>query len=137
MNIEFMNALSEIENEKGIKKEVLVEAIEMALISAYKKHYGNAQNARVDIDSETGEIKVFEIKNIVEEVEDEDTEITYGQPKNQNPPYEIGDVNQKQVTPKQSGGSQRRPQNRLSCSGSAKRNAALYTINIPKRKTIF
>lgn len=103
MNIEFMNALSEIENEKGIKKEVLVEAIEMALISAYKKHYGNAQNARVDIDSESGEIKVFEIKNIVEEVEDEDTEITLGEAKKENPTYEIGDVYEVEVTPKEFG----------------------------------
>jgi N utilization substance protein A len=103
MNIEFMNALSEIENEKGIKKEVLVEAIELALISAYKKHYGNAQNARVDIDSETGEIKVFEIKNIVEEVEDEDTEITLAEAKKENPRYEIGDVYEIEVTPKEFG----------------------------------
>ncbi len=103
MNVEFMNALQEIENEKGIKKEVLVEAIEMALISAYKKHYGSTQNARVEIDSETGEIRVFEVRDVVEEVEDEDTQITLEAARKLNLKYEIGDVYEIEVTPKEFG----------------------------------
>jgi N utilization substance protein A len=103
MNVEFMNALNEIENEKGIQKEVLIEAIEMALISAYKKHYGNTQNARVDIDGETGEIKVFEVKNIVEEIEDPDTEITLEDAQKADPTYGVGDVYELEVTPKEFG----------------------------------
>jgi transcription termination/antitermination protein NusA len=103
VNVEFMNALAEIENEKGIKKEVLVEAIEMALISAYKKHYGSTQNARVEIDSDTGEIRVFEVRDIVEEIEDEDAQITLEDAKKLNPGYEIGDVYEVEVTPKEFG----------------------------------
>ncbi len=103
MNVEFMNALNEIENEKGIKKEVLIEAIEMALISAYKKHYGNTQNARVDIDGETGEIRVFEVKDIVEEVEDPDVEISLEDAQKLDPTYSAGDVYELEVTPKEFG----------------------------------
>lgn len=103
MNVEFMNALTDIENEKGIKKEVLVEAIELALISAYKKHYGSTQNARVEIDSETGEIRVYEVRDIVEEVEDDDTQITLEAARKLNPRYEIGDVYEIEVTPKEFG----------------------------------
>jgi N utilization substance protein A len=103
MNVEFINALNEIENDKGIKKEVLIEAIEMALISAYKKHYGNTQNARVDIDGETGEIKVFEVKNIVDEVEDPDVDISLEDARKVNPTYIVGDVYEVEVTPKEFG----------------------------------
>jgi len=103
MNVEFMSALSEIESEKGIKKEVLIEAIEVALISAYKKHYGNMQNARVDIDGETGEIRVFEVKDIVEEVEDPDVQITLEEAQKVDPTYSVGDVYEVEVTPKEFG----------------------------------
>ena len=56
MNAEFMNALEDLEREKGISKEILIDAIETALISAYKRNFGITQNARVTIDQETGEI---------------------------------------------------------------------------------
>lgn len=59
MNEDFISALEELENERGIKKEVLLDAIENALISAYKRHFGITQNARVTIDDTTGEVHVL------------------------------------------------------------------------------
>ena len=59
MNAEFINALNELEEEKGISKEVLLDAIKTALVAAYKRDFGMSQNARVDIDETTGVLKVF------------------------------------------------------------------------------
>ena len=66
MNMEFVEALDDIARSKGIDMEVLLEAIEAALISAYKKNFGSLQNARVEINRLTGEIKVFARKEVVE-----------------------------------------------------------------------
>ena len=56
MNAELLRALDQIEEEKGIGKEVIIEAIEAALLSAYKKNYGaSAQNMRIEVDRETGQ----------------------------------------------------------------------------------
>ena len=71
MNSEFMIAIEDLEKEKGISKDILIEAIESALVSAYKKIYGTSQNVRVDINRETGDINVLMRMDIVEEVEDE------------------------------------------------------------------
>lgn len=103
MNTEFMEALSDLEHDKGIKKDILLEAIETALISAYKRHFGTDQNARVEIDGDTGEIKVFAVKNVVDEVEDEETEISVEDARAINPKYEAGDVLETEVTPRDFG----------------------------------
>jgi len=103
MNVDFMNALNDLEHEKGIKKDVLLEAIEMALISAYKRHFGNNENARVEIDPDTGEIRVFAIKRVVEEIEEEGAEITVEEAREINPAYEAGDTLETEVTPKEFG----------------------------------
>jgi len=70
VNAEFIGALEQIEDEKGIAKEVLLDAIEAALISAYRRNFGSAQNVRVEIGRDTGEIKVYARKTIVEKVTD-------------------------------------------------------------------
>ncbi|MEG0585836.1 MAG: transcription termination factor NusA [Christensenellaceae bacterium] len=103
MNTEFMEALSDLEHDKGIKKDILLEAIECALISAYKRHFGSNQSARVEIDGDTGEIKVYAIKNVVVEIEDSETEITVEEAKKINAAYEAGDTLQTEVTPKDFG----------------------------------
>ena len=105
MNAEFMNALEELESERGIQKAVLLEAIELALISAYKKHYGSTLNARVDIDETTGEIKVYEIRDVVEEIDEEnqDTQISLADAQQIDPMLQVGQVYQKEVTPKEFG----------------------------------
>ena len=76
MNKEFINAINDLVKEKGISKEVLIEAIESALVSAYKKNYGTSQNVRVNIDREDGDVDVLMRRDVVDEVEDEFTEIS-------------------------------------------------------------
>ena len=63
MNSEFIDALYILEKERGINKEILIEAVENALISAYKRNYMNATNVRVEIDNDTGVVKVYVQKN--------------------------------------------------------------------------
>ena len=62
----FLEALTELEKEKGVSKESVLEAIEMAMLAAYKKNYGEDENVEVIIDRESGDIKVFETKTVVE-----------------------------------------------------------------------
>ncbi len=72
----FLEALEELEKEKGISKESLLETVEQALLAAYKKHYGDEEKVEVEIDRETGEIGVFEVKTVVEDVYDAALEIS-------------------------------------------------------------
>ncbi|AZR72390.1 transcription termination/antitermination protein NusA [Anoxybacter fermentans] len=99
MNVEFLRALDDIEKEKGIPKDLLLEAIEAALISAYKRNFGSAQNVRVEIERDTGEVHVFSRKNVVEEVKDPLLEISLEEARAKHPDYEIGDVIEIEVTP--------------------------------------
>ncbi|MGB9859703.1 MAG: transcription termination factor NusA [Moorellaceae bacterium] len=103
MNTEFMYALKELEREKGLKMAVLLEAIEAALVSAYKKNFGSAQNVRIHIQPETGEIKVFAQKKVVEKVIDPRMEISLQEARNINSNYELGDIVEKEITPKEFG----------------------------------
>jgi N utilization substance protein A len=103
MNQEFMQALEQIEKEKGISKEVLVEAINAALVSAYKKNFGTAQNVNVTVDNKTGDVKVFSKKAVVEKPENDLTEISLEEAKRLSPKYDLGDVVEIEVTPKNFG----------------------------------
>ncbi|MCF6097449.1 transcription termination factor NusA [Thermovorax subterraneus] len=103
MNIEFIEALDQIEKEKGISKEILLEAIEAALVSAYKKNYGTAQNVKINIDRATGEVKVFSQKTVKEEVKDQLLEISLVEAKKINPLVKIGDIISIEVTPQKFG----------------------------------
>ncbi|MDI3540492.1 MAG: transcription termination/antitermination protein NusA [Thermosediminibacterales bacterium] len=103
MNIEFIEAIEQIGKEKGISKEILIEAIEAALISAYKKNFGTAQNVKVYIERDTGEVKVFAQKSVVENVENELLEISVEEAKKYNPRYQQGDILEIEVTPKKFG----------------------------------
>ena len=76
MNKEFFDALDEIAEEKGIPSEVVENAIESALLTAYKKSYGSDQNVRVEMDRENSNVGVYLRRDVVEEVENEDTEIS-------------------------------------------------------------
>lgn len=103
MNSDFMEALTTLEREKGIKKEVIIEAIEAALISGYKRNFSSAQNVRVDINRETGSIRVFARKTVVEEVFDARLEISEDAARDIDPSYEVDDVVEIEVTPKDFG----------------------------------
>lgn len=103
MNREFIEAIAALEKEKDISKDILIEAIESALVSAYKKNYGTSQNVRVNIDREEGEIDVFMRKDVVEEVDDDMAEISLEEALEIDPRYEVGDVVEYQVTPRDFG----------------------------------
>ena len=72
-NKELILALEELEKEKGIKKEYLLEAIETALVTAYKRNFDSLENVRVEMDHQTGATHVYAIKEVMEKANDEDT----------------------------------------------------------------
>ncbi|MDY6268685.1 MAG: transcription termination factor NusA [Selenomonadaceae bacterium] len=95
----FLDALKELAVEKGVEEEVLFDAIEAALISAYKRNFGSAQNVRVVLDRHTGAYHVYAIKTVVDEVFDDVQEISLAQARTINPEYEIDDTIEIEVTP--------------------------------------
>ena len=99
MNIQFLQALDDIENEKGIPKEILIDAIETALLSAYKKDYGSKQNVNVDVNDKNGEVRVYSRKKVVEEVNNNNLEISLEKAKDINSDYDIGDLLEIEITP--------------------------------------
>ena len=76
-NKELLEALNQIEKEKDISKEILLEAIENSLLAACKNQYGKADNIKVSINRETGAFNVYAEKEIVEEVEDDVVQISF------------------------------------------------------------
>lgn len=100
---EFLTALELVAKEKGIDKEIIFEAIEASLVSACKKHFGTSQNIKVDMNRETGEVKCFTQKTIVETVEDPQLEMSLEMARIANPNYVVGDVVDIEVTPKNFG----------------------------------
>ena len=102
-NKELIEALEQIEKEKSISKETLLEAIENSLIVACKNHYGKSDNIKVTIDRETGAVSVIAEREIVEQVEDPVTQIDAIEAKLKYPKNEIGDIVQIEVTPKNFG----------------------------------
>ena len=100
---ELIEALNLIEKEKGIDKEVIFEAIKTSLETACKKNYGTSQNIRVDINKETGDIKVFAQKEVTEEVYDAFLEVSLEEAREINPSYEYGDIVEYEITPKDFG----------------------------------
>lgn len=103
MNKEFIEAIGELEAERGISKDMLFEAIESALVSAYKKNYGTNQNVSVDIDKITGDINVYMSMDVVEEIDDESNQISLEEAQEIDPDYEVGDVVEYMVTPRDFG----------------------------------
>lgn len=100
---DFMSAIDDLVKEKGITRELLMEAIEAALVAAYKKNYGTAQNVRVVFEDGLEGIEVLMRKDVVEEVEDEFTQISLEEALEIDPRYQIGDAVEYQVTPKNFG----------------------------------
>lgn len=103
MNQDFMPALEAIEKEKGIKKDTLFEAIEAALISAYKRNFSSSHNVKVNIDRETGEMRVYSCLNVVDKVTNPHHEIHIEEARKKDPLYKLGDVVELEVTPKNFG----------------------------------
>lgn len=103
INKEFLDALAELERTKGIKLDILLEALEDALISAYKKNYGSSQNVRVEINRETGDIHVYYRKEVVETVENDKVEMSLEEARLYDPEFEVGDMFESEVTPRSFG----------------------------------
>ena len=103
MSKEMLNALDALEAEKGISKEIVIEALEAALISAYKRHYGQSQNVEVEFNAKKGSIHVYSVKEVTEEVMDSQLEVSLKDAILINPAYEIGDKIRFEVTPKDFG----------------------------------
>lgn len=92
MNADFIEALNALEKEKGISKDILLSAVESALIFAYKRNYNSQGNVRAEVDGKTGEIHIYASKTVVEEVFDPATEISIEAARKVNPLYDEGDV---------------------------------------------
>ena len=105
MNHEFMEALDELEKDRGIDKEVIIDTIEQALLTAYKKNFGSAQNVRVSVDREGGEVRVYSQRRVVDESDLYDTflEIELADAIKIDPSYQLGDIIENEVTPKDFG----------------------------------
>ncbi len=96
---ELMAAICAISAEKNIPQSVLIDALEAALVSAYKRNFSAAQNVLVDINKESGEIRIYAQKEVVSEVEDTLTQISVEDAKAYHGTYNIGDIVNIEVTP--------------------------------------
>lgn len=103
MNGDFINALHEIEKEKGISKDVIFDALESALISSYKKNFNASQNVEVEMDRETGKVKVIALKEVMDVVENEYLEIDLENAKDIDDKFQVGDIVKIEITPRDFG----------------------------------
>ncbi len=103
MNKELIEALNILEKEKDISKDVLLEAIENSLITAYKNHFGKADNVKVTVDRETGDFFIYAEKEVVEEVEDKSMQISLEDAQEISKKYKLGDLVNVEVKSKEFG----------------------------------
>ncbi|GFO98780.1 transcription termination factor NusA [Lactobacillus helveticus] len=103
MSKEMLEAFATLEKTKGIKQDVIVDAIKAALVAAYKKNYNQAQNVEVDFDERRGNFKVMAVKTVVDEVQDDRLEVSLKDALAINRAYEVGDEIRFEVTPKNFG----------------------------------
>ena len=127
MNTELLEALTILEKEKNISKEVLMEAIEQSLIQACKNHFGKADNVHVTIDHETCEFSVYADKTVVGVVEDPVMEISLSNAKMMDSKYELGDIVQVPIQSKQFG--------RIATQNA--KNVILQKIREEERKVLY
>ena len=102
-NKELILAIDELEKEKGIKKEYLMESIESALLTAYKRNFNSQENVKVVMDKETGASHLYSVKEIVEQVEDPTLQISLVDAQKINKTLQIGDNVDIELVPKNFG----------------------------------
>ena len=95
-----IDVLRDIARERNISFEMLLEALEAAVLTAYKRHFGSESNAIVIVDRQTGAYRVFHRRTVVDEVQDPKLEISL---KEAGKPYQVGDFFDEEVTPKEFG----------------------------------
>ncbi|MDU3176643.1 transcription termination factor NusA [Anaerococcus sp.] len=104
MNEEFILALDELEKDKNIDKDVILDALEKALVKSYQKNYDNAENVDVIVDKQTGDIEVFALREVVDDVNDNINEISLKEAKEEvDSNLEIGDIARIKIAPKNFG----------------------------------
>ncbi len=103
MSSELLDALTLLEREKGISRDVIIEAISAALVSAYRRNFNQAQNVRIDLNLGVGTMRVFARKEVVDEVFDHRLEISVEDAQKINPNYQVEDIVEMEVTPKDFG----------------------------------
>ena len=102
-NTELVLALQELEKEKGINKEYMLESIEAALVTAYKRNFDSEENVKVTMEKETGEIHIYSIKDVVEEVQNPNLEILLEDAIKLNKNLNVGDKAEVELVPKNFG----------------------------------
>ena len=102
-NKELILALEELEKEKGIKKEYLLESIEMALVTAYKRNFDSLENVKVQMDQKTGATHVYSLKEVVKRVMDKETQINMKEAQKIDPNYKEGDMVEIEIVPRDFG----------------------------------
>ena len=100
---ELITAMEDLEKENGVPKEYLLESIETALVTAYKRNFDSAENVKVTMDKETGEIHVYAEKDVVEIVENPQLQINLADAKKINKNLDIGDKAEVEIVPKNFG----------------------------------
>jgi N utilization substance protein A len=100
---ELLEAMDELEKEKGIKSDYLIEALENALVTAYKKNFESAENVKVVINKELGQVHVYSVKKVVRKVENPLSEITQAMAKRINKEAKTGDEVDVEINPKDFG----------------------------------
>ena len=102
-NKELVIALEELEKEKGIKKEYIIESIETALVTAYKRNFDAAENVKVVIDEVTGASHLYAVKEVVKAVEDSKLQISLEDAKKINKKIKVGETVDLELAPKNFG----------------------------------
>ena len=99
MNKEFFEALEELSIEKGINKNYILDAIETALLTAYKRNFNSQENVKIVIDEEKASIKVYSLREVVEEVFDPAIEIELSDARKIDKKANLGDIVEVEITP--------------------------------------
>ena len=102
-NKELILALEDLEKEKGIKKELLLESIETALVTAYKRNFDSLENVKVVMDRQTGATHVYSVKEVVEEPENQETQVSLKEAQKINPDLKEGDTLETEIVPRNFG----------------------------------
>ncbi|MCD8119505.1 MAG: transcription termination factor NusA [Lachnospiraceae bacterium] len=127
MNSELIGTLAALEKEKGIRKQVMIEAIEASLITAYKQNFDKCENVKVTVDPETGDFGVFALKTVVEQVAEPNLEISLEDARKHNIAAELGDTVEVEIQSKSFG--------RIAAQKA--KNVILQTIREEERRVIY
>lgn len=127
MNKEFIRALEEIEQEKGIQKSIILESIEKALAKSYEKNFDENDNVEIKINEETGDVSVHALKGVVEEVQDPNTQISLEEALKKRKKINVGDILKVKIAPKNFG----------RVAAQTARNIVIQQIKDAERQSIY